>query len=106
MKKIISLALILLISASALAGGSIFGGHKTRSSNPDGVSSINVHICGTLSCPDVIIKKGDCGDIPHTSMQYGVCMCDEGYFKKICQYDERDEMINETHYDTKGNIIQ
>ena len=79
MKRIISLVLILLVSTSAFAGGSIFGGHKTRPNNPDGVSSINVHICGSLSCPDVIIKKGDCGKIPHTHMQYGVCMCDEGY---------------------------
>ena len=79
MKKILLFLGLCLLGTSAFAGGSIFGGHKTRPNNPDGVSSINVHICGSLSCPEVIIKKGDCGKIPHTHMQYGVCMCDEGY---------------------------
>ena len=79
MKKILPLALILLVSTACLAGGSIFGGHKTRSSNPDGVSSINVHICGSLSCPEVVIHEGNCDLVPNTTMKYGVCMCEEGY---------------------------
>ena len=62
-----------------MAGGSIFGGHKTRSSNPDGVSSIGIHICDSLNCPKVILKKGDCGTVEHASKKYGVCICDDGY---------------------------
>ena len=79
MNKIIFFISTFLISTACLAGGSIFGGHKTRSSNPDGVSSINVHICGSLSCPEVIIHEGDCDLVPNTTMKYGVCMCEEGY---------------------------
>ena len=79
MNKFVLLISTILVTSSAFAGGSIFGGNKTRSSNPDGVSSINVHICDGLSCPDVIIKKGDCENIPNASMKYGVCTCDEGY---------------------------
>ena len=70
---------LMLVSGTALAGGSIFGGHKTRTSNPDGVSSIGIHICGSLNCPDVILKKGDCGEVEHATVKYGVCVCDDGY---------------------------
>lgn len=66
-----------LVSCSVLAGGSIFGHSKT--SNPEGVLSIGVHICGQLNCPEVIIKEGDCTSIEHATMKYGVCVCDEGW---------------------------
>lgn len=75
--KFLTCFTLLLMSASAFAGGSIFGGKKT--SNPQGVSSIGIYICGSLNCPDVILKQGSCDGIDHASMQYGVCVCEEGY---------------------------
>ena len=79
MKKLALILTILLLGSQGLAGGSIFGGggggHKTRTSNPNGVESIGVHICGSLKCPDVIIRRGDCEGIAHASMKYGVCLC-------------------------------
>ena len=78
-KIIVFTGLSLILSTTALAGGSIFGGHKTRTSNPDGVNSIGIHICGSLNCPDVILKNGDCGTVEHATVKYGVCVCDEGY---------------------------
>jgi hypothetical protein len=69
---------IFLVTGTAFAGGSIFGS-KSKASNPNGVFSIGVHICGSLNCPNVILKQGDCGEESHTRMQYGVCVCEEGY---------------------------
>lgn len=80
MKKVFLLSLIvLLMGTTAFAGGSIFGGHKARTSNPNGVSSIGIHICGSLNCPGVILKNGDCGTVEHATTKYGVCVCDDGY---------------------------
>lgn len=79
MKKLLFLLSITLVSVGAFAGGSIFGGHKARTSNPNGVSSIGIHICGNLNCPDVIIQTGDCFTVPHATVKYGVCVCDDGY---------------------------
>ena len=77
---VILLGYVLLFSISVSAGSSIFWGHKSHSRNSNGVNSIGVHICGSLTCPDVIFKEGDCTNIPHASMEYGVCTCDDGYF--------------------------
>ena len=79
MKNSITFIGLLMLSTVAFAGGSIFGGHKTRTSNPNGVSSIGIHICGSLNCPDVILKNGDCGTVEHATTKYGVCVCDDGY---------------------------
>ena len=92
---------VFLFATSVFAGGSIFGGHKT--SNPTGVNSIGVHICGNLSCPDVILKKGDCGEIENATMKYGVCVCEDGYKvsgnkcvkKEAC---EETEKVEKTYY--------
>ena len=96
MKKALLFLGLCLLGTSVLAGGSIFGGHKTRSSNPDGVSSIGVHICDSLNCPKVILKKGDCGNIEHASKKYSVCVCDDGY--KVsgnkCVLDDKCEGID------------
>lgn len=80
MKKL-SLVLLcgIMIVGTAFAGGSIFGGHHKKTRNADGVSSVGIKICGSLLCPDVIIKEGSCGDIQHATQQYGVCVCDDGY---------------------------
>ena len=80
MKKVLFFLSLCLLGTSALAGGSIFWGHKSRTSNPEGVSSIGVHICGSLDCPDVILKKGDCGSVEHATTKYGVCVCDDGFY--------------------------
>ena len=82
MKKLTLTLAILLLGTQALAGGSIFGGGGGghRASNPDGVKAIGVHICGSLNCPDVIIQRGDCTGIDHAHVQYGVCLCDDGYY--------------------------
>ena len=77
MKKLL-FALVIFASFSALAGGSIFH-HKSHSRNSNGVDSISAYVCGSLKCHDVVIKEGSCDGIEHASMQYGVCMCDEGY---------------------------
>lgn len=76
---------ISLISLSAYAGGSIFGGHKHKTSNLNGVYSIGLHICSSLECPPVRIVTGKC-DGDHMSKHWGVCVCDEGYEAKgnIC----------------------
>ncbi len=68
----------VMVAGSALAGGSIFGGGK-KTRNADGVSSVGIQICGSLRCPDVIIKEGDCGNIENATQQYGVCVCKEEY---------------------------
>ena len=81
-KHIFLFSSIFFVSVCAFAGGSIFGGHKTRTSNPNGVSSIGIHICGSLNCPSVIIKNGDCGTVKHATTKYGVCVCDDGYEAK------------------------
>ena len=79
MKKLsLILLCVLMITGTAFAGGSIFGHHK-KTRNANGVSSIGIKICGSLMCPDVIIKQGSCGDIQHATQQYGVCVCDDGY---------------------------
>ena len=71
---------LCLLSSVALAGGSIFGGGGgSHASNPDGVRSIGIHICGNLNCPDVIIRQGNCDGIENAFMQYGVCTCMDGY---------------------------
>lgn len=82
--------LSVLFSCSVWAGGTIFGHHKT--SNAQGVSSIGIYICGSLSCPDVIIKQGDCDGIEHATSKYGVCVCDEGWKVKDgeCVVDEEE----------------
>ena len=77
MKKILFM-LMILASFSAFAGGSIFH-HKSRSRNANGVNSIGAYVCGSLQCHDVVIKEGSCNGMEHATMQYGVCMCDEGY---------------------------
>ena len=79
MKRNLIFISLLALSTSVYAGGSLFGGHKSRTSNPNGVSSIGIHICGNLNCPDVIIKKGDCGTVEHATKKYGVCVCDDGF---------------------------
>ena len=79
MNKLIFWVSTFLISTTCLAGGSIFGGHKTHSSNPDGVSSIGIHVCDSLNCPKVILKKGDCGSVEHATKKYGVCVCNDGF---------------------------
>ncbi len=47
------LVITLILSTTVLAGGSIFGGHKTRTSNPNGVTSIGAYICSDLDCSPV-----------------------------------------------------
>ena len=81
MKKLLLILLCAIIANTAFAfgGGGGGGGSHPTTRNADGVSSIGIKICGSLSCPDVIIKEGDCGNIEHSSQQYGVCTCDEGY---------------------------
>ena len=83
MKRLALILTTCMYASTALAGGSIFGGggggSHNRTKNPNGVSSIGVHVCGSLTCPDVIIRKGDCQGINHASVQYGVCLCDDGY---------------------------
>ena len=90
MKKIL-FTLMILISFSAFAGGSIFH-HKSRSRNANGVDSIGAYVCGSLQCHDVDIKEGSCDGIEHATMQYGVCTCDDGYIydktKKQCLENE------------------
>ena len=71
--------MVLIFATAVLAGGSIFGGHKHRAKNTDGVHSIGVHICGNLTCPDVVIREGSCEGLEHTTKQYGVCLCEDGY---------------------------
>lgn len=69
---------ISLISLSVYAGGHIFGGHKTKTANVNGVYAIGVHICSSLECPKVRITQGNCtGD--NMSKHWGVCVCDKGY---------------------------
>ncbi len=80
MKKLLLILLSgTLITTTVFAGGSIFGGGSKRKNNPEGVTSIGVKVCGSLVCPDVIIKNGDCSGIEHATQQYGVCVCDKGY---------------------------
>ncbi len=82
MKKIVFLLIVgLFLSSMAYAGGSIFG-KKHKESNEDGVYSIRVFICNTLNCPDVVMYPADCEKVPHSTLQYGVCMCDSGYVMK------------------------
>ena len=68
----------LLLTSSVLAGSSIWG-HRHKTSNPNGIHSIGIYICGSLSCPKVVIKNGPCDGIENASMQYGVCLCNDGY---------------------------
>ena len=83
MKKIVFLLIVgLFLSSMAYAGGSIFG-KKHKESNEDGVYSIRVFICNTLNCPDVVMHPADCEKVPHSTLQYGVCMCDSGYVMKM-----------------------
>ena len=102
----IAYLVLILSSCSVWAGGTIFG--HSKSSNTNGVSSIGIHICGSLTCPDVIIQQGNCDNIEHATMKYGLCVCDEGYIVKdrecisrnflcfnkpensICDYTEKD----------------
>ena len=107
MKKI-SLLLLLttFMVGTSYAGGSILGGSKRRSSNPDGVSSVGMKICNSLNCPDVIIKQGDCGDIEHAIQQYGVCVCEEGYLalNGVCVPKESSEGGSETETCISGIV--
>ena len=80
MKKILLTGIMIVVFAGmAQAGGSIFGHHKTRKNNPDGVNSIKAYICGDLQCHGTDITEGSCSDIENSTMKYGVCMCDDGY---------------------------
>ena len=80
LKNALLLTLALTLTATTVfAGGTIFGRHHGRAKNTDGINSIGVHICGTLTCPDVVIRQGSCEGVEHATMQYGVCMCEEGY---------------------------
>ena len=79
MKNLLLLSFIIIFTTSVFAGGSIFGKHRSRTKNPDGIQSIGVHICGTLTCDKVVIRQGSCEGLEHTIMQYGVCLCEEGY---------------------------
>ena len=78
-KNLITFGISLLVATSVLAGGSIFKSHKTRTYNPDGVSSVGVYVCGSLECPPVRIVEGDCDTIPNATRKFGVCVCNEGY---------------------------
>ena len=80
MMKRVSLILLcgMMIAGSAFAGGSIFG-HRKTVRNVNGVSSVVVVICRGLSCPEVVVKEGNCDEIEHATQQYGVCICDDGY---------------------------
>ena len=69
---------VCLLSSLAYAGGSIFGGHKHKTANPNGVYSIGVHICSSLECPPIRIVEGDCSGTNMTK-HWGVCVCDKGY---------------------------
>ena len=82
MRKVLLFLSLFMLGTSVLAGGSIFGHHKSRVSNPNGVSSIGIHICGSLNCPAVILKNGDCGTVKNATTKYGVCVCDDGYYGK------------------------
>ena len=97
MKKLALILTACMYASATLAGGSIFGGggggSHSRTKNPDGVHSVGVHVCGSLTCPDVIIQQGSCDGIEHASMQYGVCVCDDGYkvVKNRCVSDDKCE---------------
>ena len=80
MKKITLLLLgTALITGTAYAGSSIFGGGKHKqASNPYGVDSINIHVCGSLECPPVRIVEGSC-DGENMFQRWGVCVCEKGY---------------------------
>ena len=79
MRKITFLLLsTVLFATSVYAGGSIFGHHKKKSSNPYGVYAINVHICDKLECPEVRIIEGSC-DGANMEKRWGVCVCEAGY---------------------------
>ena len=73
---------ITCIVSTVYADGILFGsGRRYKASNPQGVSSINVHMCNSLECPPVRIVEGKC-DKEHMSMHWGVCVCNEGYVEK------------------------
>ena len=78
MRKIGLTLLCVLIASTAFAGGSIFGGHKHKSVNTNGVYAIGVHICSSLECPPIRIVEGKC-DGENMSKHWGVCVCDKGY---------------------------
>ncbi len=69
---------VMGMTFSAIAGGSIFGGKKSRSSNPNGVYAVGVHICSSLECPPIRIVSGSCTG-EYMKKRWGVCICDEGY---------------------------
>ncbi len=77
MRKIAFLLLTTTLMAGTVYAGSSLFKHK-KSSNPYGVNAINLHICSELECPEVRIVSGDCNG-EHMEMQYGVCLCEEGY---------------------------
>ena len=92
------MALILLtttlIASSAMAGSSLFGGHKAKTVNTNGVHSIGIHICSSLECPPVRIVEGKC-DKEHMSQHWGVCVCDDGYkaVEDRCILDDKCEGV-------------
>ena len=81
MRKIGLTLLCVLIASTAFAGGSIFGGHKHKTVNTNGVYAIGVHICSSLECPPIRIVEGKC-DGENMSKHWGVCVCEAGYMPK------------------------
>ena len=89
----------MALTTPTLAGGSIFGGGKHKTSNLAGVYAINVHICNSQECPPVRIIPGQC-DGEHMTKHWGVCVCDEGYVAKngscaLCPAGEFSDGIND-----------
>jgi len=80
-RKIGLILLGVLITSTAFAGGSIFGGHKHKTVNTNGVYAIGVHICSSLECPPIRIVEGKC-DGENMSKHWGVCVCEAGYMPK------------------------
>ncbi len=76
----------VLLTTTAWAGGSIFGGHKHKTANPYGVYSIGVHICSDLECPPIRIVQGNCTG-ENMSKHWGVCVCEAGYMPNGEQCD-------------------
>ncbi len=80
MKNVVLLLSTVLVSTVVLAGGGLFGG-KTKATNPNGVKSIAVELCGVGNCPKLRLKEGACvGD--NVYKKFGVCLCDLGYVAK------------------------
>ncbi len=80
MKNVVLLFSTVLVSTVVLAGGGLFGG-KTKATNPNGVKSIAVELCGVGNCPKLRLKEGACvGD--NVYKEFGVCLCDLGYVAK------------------------